>query len=73
MVEEIRKMPSVESVTRDGARLTIRLSTAEDARPQISRQVGAMGGVIVSMTQTGTGLEEVFMQLVSESRKGEAR
>jgi len=73
MVEEIRKMPSVEGAAREGAKLTIKLSTAEDARPQISRQVSAMGGVIVSMTQTGTGLEELFMQLVSESGKGEAR
>lgn len=73
MVEEIRKMPSVEGAAREGAKLTIKLSTADDARPQISRQVSAMGGVIVGMIQTGAGLEELFMQLVSDSEKGEAR
>jgi hypothetical protein len=67
LVQTINGIPFVTKVVRDGKNLTIELNTAEDVRFQISKKIVEMGGVIVSMVQKGRGLEDVFLQLISES------
>ena len=66
-VDAIRRMPFVVEVLRNGQRLTIELSTTDDVRHQISQTITEMGGIIVHMVQTGRDLEDVFLQLISQS------
>lgn len=67
LVKTITGIPFVTKVVRESKNLTIELNTAEDVRFQISKKIAEMGGVIVSMVQKGRGLEDVFLQLISES------
>jgi hypothetical protein len=70
IVDSLRKLPFVTDVAVEGNRLTVTVGTDEDVRPQVSRLINSSGGTIVSMSQTGKSLEDVFVQLVGTSQKG---
>lgn len=72
IVENVKELPFVSNVSRDGSALIIELKTRDDVRPQVSQEITKSGGVIVSMSLKGQTLEEVFTQLVTESRGGKA-
>jgi ABC-2 type transport system ATP-binding protein len=72
IVEAVKKLPFVSSVSQDGNTLTIESETRDDIRPQISQEITRAGGVIVSMSLKGQSLEEVFMQLIARSDGGKA-
>lgn len=72
IVEAVKSLPFVASVSQSGNTLSIALKTREDVRPQVSQEITRSGGVIVSMSLKGQNLEEVFMQLVSKHAGGNA-
>ncbi|MEM3442637.1 MAG: ABC transporter ATP-binding protein [Candidatus Bathyarchaeia archaeon] len=69
IVETVRKMPFVSNVSQDGNTLTVELNTNDDVRPQVSQEITKAGGVIVSMSQKGQSLEEVFMKLITKAKE----
>ncbi|MHA1712291.1 MAG: ABC transporter ATP-binding protein [Candidatus Freyarchaeota archaeon] len=71
IVNAVKRLPFVSDVSQSGDTLIIELRTRDDVRSQISQEITRAGGVIVSMSYKGQGLEEVFIQLISRSRRGE--
>lgn len=67
IADVLGKLPFVSNVDQEGKTLVIELKTQDDVRPQISQEITRAGGVIVSMNLKGRTLEEVFMQLITES------
>lgn len=72
IVEAVKNLPFVVSVSQSGNTLSIGLKTRDDVRPQVSQEITRSGGVIVSMSSKGQNLEEVFIQLVSKHAGGNA-
>jgi ABC-2 type transport system ATP-binding protein len=72
IVENVKKLPFVSNVSKDGNTLIIELKTRDDVRPQVSQEITKSGGVIVSMSLKGQALEEAFMQIVTKSQGGKA-
>ena len=70
IVEAVKKMPFVSSLSQDGNTLNIELKTRDDVRPQVSQEISNSGGVIISMSLKRQNLEEVFMKLVAKSNGG---
>jgi ABC-2 type transport system ATP-binding protein len=70
IVQKVKELPFVSSVSEDGNKLIIELKTRDDVRSQISQEITNSGGVIVSMSLKGSTLEEVFMQLVTKPDGG---
>jgi ABC-2 type transport system ATP-binding protein len=70
IVQKVKELPFVSSVSEDGNKLIIELKTRDDVRSQISQDITNSGGVIVSMSLKGSTLEEVFMQLVTKPDGG---
>ena len=68
IIETVRELPLVSSVSQDGNKLIIELKTRDDVRSQVSQEITKSGGVIVSMSLKGQTLEEVFMQLITKSQ-----
>lgn len=67
LVEGIQQLAFVSEVRRDDQRLTIVLNTADDVRSQLSQLITQGNGIIVHMVQRGRDLEDVFLQLITES------
>ncbi|MEM2971083.1 MAG: ABC transporter ATP-binding protein [Candidatus Bathyarchaeia archaeon] len=70
IVENVKKLPFVSSISQDGNILTIELKTRDDVRQQVSQEITKSGGVITAMNVKGQTLEEIFMQLVAKSSEG---
>jgi len=70
IVDGLRSLPFLTDVAVEGNRLTVTVGTDEDVRSQVSRVINSSGGTIVSMSQTGKSLEDVFVQLVGTSQEG---
>jgi ABC-2 type transport system ATP-binding protein len=72
VVEAVKKMPFVSSLSQDGNTMNIELKTRDDVRPQVSQEITNSGGVIISMSSKGQSLEEAFMKLIAKSNGGKA-
>ena len=70
VVNAVKTLPFVSSVTQDGDKLTVRLTTREDVRAEVSQQITSTGGTIVGMSTQGSNLEEVFLQLITKDGGG---
>lgn len=55
-----------KAIDVDGARLILELSEPEKERPAIVAAIVAAGGEVQTVTETGTSLEDVYLELVRE-------
>lgn len=55
-----------KAIDVDGARLVLELSEPEKERPAIVAAIVAAGGEVQTVTETGTSLEDVYLELVRE-------
>ena len=67
IVDNLKKLSFIEEVKTDNNKLTLSLKTSEDVRAEVSETITSSGGVILTMNSTGHSLEDVFVQLVSDS------
>jgi ABC-2 type transport system ATP-binding protein len=71
IIDKLEGLPFVGDITREGKKLLINLKTRDDVRSEVSQTITSAGGIIISMNQKGTSLEDVFLELVSTNDKGE--
>ena len=64
----VKSLPFVSNVVQTDNTLKINLTTREDVRAQVSQEITRSGGIIVAMSQEGSNLEDVFMQLISKDQ-----
>ncbi len=64
LVDKLKLLPFVSDVKTENNTVTITVDTKDDIRAQVSEIVTGSGVTIITMTQTGQSLEDVFMQLV---------
>jgi ABC-2 type transport system ATP-binding protein len=69
-VSAVKNLPFVSEVYREGASLTVKVSSHEDVRSKVSKEVTGAGGVIVGMSQKASTLEDVFIQLIGKDNGG---
>ena len=69
VVKNVRKLPVVKEITRDGRKLRIDLKTRDDARSEVSKAIATAGGIVISMNLKGESLEDVFLNLLSKSKE----
>jgi hypothetical protein len=62
----------VSDVSKDGKKLLVEVKTRDDVRSQVSETITAGGGIVISMNLKGKSLEDVFMNLLAESKNREA-
>ena len=72
VVSALRSLPFVTNVAQTGNELSIQVASHEDVRVAVSEAITKAGGVIVGMSMKGSNLEDVFMQLVSKEKGGQA-
>jgi len=72
IVNALKNLPVVTSVSQSGNTLSIELKTRDDVRTQLSQEITKLGGTIVSMSLKGKSLEDVFIQLVGKHPGGNA-
>lgn len=72
VIEEVRTLPFVAGVSREGSKLLIEVDTRDDVRSQVSQAITAGGGVVLSINVTGQTLEDTFMRLLKRSRESGA-
>jgi ABC-2 type transport system ATP-binding protein len=70
VIAAVKKLPFVSGTWKTGSTLYIQITTYDDVRAQVSKEVTGAGGVIVGMSQKTSNLEDIFIQLVSKD-KGE--
>jgi ABC-2 type transport system ATP-binding protein len=70
VVSAVKKLPFVSSVVQTGNTLRIQMATREDMRAQVSQEITRSGGIIVGMSQEGSNLEDVFIQLIHKDQEG---
>ena len=70
VIAAVKKLPFVSGTWKTSNTLLIQVTTYDDVRAQVSKEVTGAGGVIVGMSQKTSNLEDVFIQLVSKD-KGE--
>jgi ABC-type uncharacterized transport system ATPase subunit len=70
VVSAVKSLPFVTSVVQTGSTLRIQISTHEDVRVQVSKEITRAGGIIVGMSQKTSNLEDVFIQLISKDQGG---
>ena len=68
----MKELPFVSDVSKDGKKLLVEVKTRDDVRSQVSQAITAVGGIVISMNLKGKGLEDVFMNLLAESKNTEA-
>ncbi len=74
VTKKVKELPFVASVTREGKKLLVGLKTREDVRSQVSQAITSGGGIVISMSIKGKGLEDVFMDLLGKKNlKGVAK
>ncbi len=70
VIAAVKKLPFVSGTWKTGSTLYIQVTTYDDVRAQVSKEITGAGGVIVGMSQKTSNLEDIFIQLVSKD-KGE--
>jgi ABC-2 type transport system ATP-binding protein len=70
VVSAVKSLPFVSSVVQTGSTLRIQISTHEDVRVPVSKEITRAGGIIVGMSQKASNLEDVFIQLISKDQGG---
>jgi len=66
-------LPFVSGTWKTANTLIIQVNTRDDVRAQVSKEVTGSGGVIVSMSQKSSNLEDVFIQLVTKDQGGKSQ
>jgi len=69
VIKNVKKLPVVKGVTRDGSKLRIDLKTRDDARSEVSQAIAAAGGIVISINLRGDSLEDVFLNLLNKSKE----
>jgi len=72
VIENVRKLPVVKDVNRDGKKLLIDLKTRDDARSEVSQAIAAAGGIVISISLRGESLEDIFLNLLDKDKEGRA-
>lgn len=72
VTKKVRELPFVTSVNREGNKLLVGLKTREDVRSKVSQAITSGGGVVISMSIKGKGLEDVFIGLLGIQNLKEA-
>jgi ABC-2 type transport system ATP-binding protein len=70
VVNAVKSLPFVSNVVQTGSTLRIQISTHEDVRVHVSKEITRAGGIIVGMSQKTSNLEDVFIQLISKDQGG---
>ena len=70
VIAAVKKLPFVSGTWKTGNTLYIQVTTYDDVRAQVSKEVTGAGGVIVGMSQKTSNLEDIFIQLVSKDQGG---
>jgi ABC-2 type transport system ATP-binding protein len=70
IVNAVKALPSVSGVVQTGNTLRIQMKTHEDSRAQVSQEITRSGGIIISMSQKTSNLEDVFIQLIHKDQGG---
>lgn len=70
VISAVKNLPFVSEVYSEGSRLSIQVTSHEDVRAKVSKEVTAAGGVIVGMNQQASTLEDVFIQLIGKDNGG---
>jgi ABC-2 type transport system ATP-binding protein len=70
VIAAVKKLPFVSGAWKTGSTLSIQITTHDDVRAQVSKEVTGAGGVIVGMSQKTSNLEDVFIQLVGKDNGG---
>lgn len=73
IISAIKKLPFVSGTWKTANTLIIQVNTRDDVRAQVSKEVTGSGGVIVSMSQKSSNLEDVFIQLVTKDQGGKSQ
>ncbi len=61
ILENLEALPFVTMVTTDGN--TLRITTEEDRRKELSETISSSGGVIIGMREENISLEDAFLQV----------
>jgi ABC-2 type transport system ATP-binding protein len=72
VIKNVRKLPVVSDVTRDGKKLLIGLKTRDDSRSEVSEAIAAAGGIVISIDLRGESLEDIFLNLLNKDKAGRA-
>jgi ABC-2 type transport system ATP-binding protein len=70
VVSAVKNLPFVSEVYREGSSLTVQVTSHDDVRATVSKEVTGAGGVIVGMSQKTSTLEDVFIQLIGKDNGG---
>ncbi|MGD6933927.1 MAG: ATP-binding cassette domain-containing protein [Candidatus Bathyarchaeia archaeon] len=70
VVSAVKGLPFVSEVYNEGSSLSVQVTSHEDVRAKVSKEVTGAGGVIVEMTQKKSTLEDVFIQLIGKDNGG---
>ena len=70
VIAAVKKLPFVSGTWKTGSTLYIQVTTYDDVRAQVSKEITGAGGVIVGMSQKTSNLEDIFIQLVSKDQGG---
>jgi ABC-2 type transport system ATP-binding protein len=73
VIASVKRLPFVSGTWKTGNTLLIQVTTYDDVRAQVSKEVTGAGGVIVGMSQKTSNLEDVFIQLVSKDKGEKSR
>ena len=73
VIAAVKKLPFVSGTWKTGSTLYIQVTTYDDVRAKVSKEVTGAGGVIVGMDQKTSNLEDVFIQLVSKDKGGQTQ
>jgi ABC-2 type transport system ATP-binding protein len=68
VIASVKRLPFVSGTWKTGNTLLIQVTTYDDVRAQVSKEVTGAGGVIVGMSQKTSNLEDAFIQIVSKDR-----
>lgn len=73
VIGAVKKLPFVSGVWKTGNTLYIQITSHNDVRVEVSKEVTSAGGVIVGMSQKISNLEDVFIQLVTKDKRGKTK
>jgi len=73
VIAAVKKLPFVSGVWKTGNTLYIQITSHNDVRAKVSKEVTGAGGVIVGMSQKISNLEDVFIQLVTKDKGGQTQ
>lgn len=73
VIAAVKKLPFVSGTWKTGSTLLIQVTTYDDVRAQVSKEITGAGGVIVGMSQKTSNLEDIFLQLVTKDQGGKTQ